>query len=730
MKTCINNTVSASLLLLVLVGCRTTYSWQPKGPMNLSGPVKQIIVDKNDSKKLYAATENGGVWVIQDYTDDNSRWRPLTDKLENLQTRGFDVSKHDSNTLIMGNGLGNLHISTDRGDTWSKLNTSNFGYIRKIAIDDIDANELSFYVASSTGLYKLEIDTASQNSVNIIETRTTDEVLDFVIDRYNTDVRYYSQRNSGVFKSEDEGRTWSHVLPLPYSSEMIKIAQPARDGSTIVKDRNQHFLLEPTGTYRSIEEPDSVGAGSDISYRNRFGGRSTDWFNAVAIDPDSSDIIFVGMDHLEYSDDGGLSFTRVHYTHEDYHHIIYNNNDVLVANDGGVYLFRKNEGGSFRNNNGKLVRPIPLNRGFNTYQFYRMAVSGNTAVGNADHNGIKFTENLNRGNPVWNGVNGSGYGNNSLENDFIHKDIKESNRSFVAFLDRSLLRLNIPYSSERSNDMTEYHDSTISVRPFTRFVDASSCTKNGIYYQNCNQYYNGLNYAIGTLAQDPREHSNTMLLSAHNSNNKTINEQDEFYIKIAKNGDLDGATVKPIWSISHTNNHVPIVSMAYSPEENGNVYALDESGKLLFNRDPDAANSWSRRGNVPARAEEPMRQLVIDAADTNNLFAISHERIFRSTDGGQSWIVSAFNPTNQNKINTIAQHHSKPKTYFVGTDRGIYYITKNSSSWRLLRENVPNAPVMQLFTEGKYLYAVTFGRGLWRCDLNNPKGGFSLPPGS
>jgi hypothetical protein len=55
------------------------------------------------------------------------------------------------------------------------------------------------------------------------------------------------------------------------------------------------------------------------------------------------------------------------------------------------------------------------------------------------------------------------------------------------------------------------------------------------------------------------------------------------------------------------------------------------------------------------------------------------------------------------------------KTY--GTERGVYFSTNSGDSWSLFCEGLPNAPTMQVFVESNYLYAVTFGRGLWRTYL-------------
>ncbi len=413
---------------------------------------------------------------------------------------------------------------------------------------------------------------------------------------------------------------------------MIKIAQPASDGSTVIKDGKQLFAIDGDGEFRSLNTPPdriTSGGNSDVGYRNIFGGRRGDWNHAVAISPTNSGEIIFGSFRPFYSKDNGTAWVGVGFGHEDLHDIVYVNNDVLTATDGGVVMLN-------RNSNGDIVEGHQfLNNGLNTFQFYRMAVNGNTAVGNTDQNGIKYTQSLNDAEPVWEDVYDSGYGDNSLENDFIHKDIKNPERTFVAYRDLSLLRLNIPYSPDRNNDLIEHHDSILPLRPFTRFIDNASCVKKGISYNNCNQYYNGLNYALGTLAQDPSEKLNTMLLSAYRSrdNARSINEQDDFFIKKSMNSHLDPTQQKPTWTISHTNGNIPIISITYSPDEKGKAYVLDESGKFLVNSDVDNTNNWDIKGQIPLKAnDETMRQLIVDQNNTSNLFSISHRHIYCSTN--------------------------------------------------------------------------------------------------
>jgi len=571
------------------------------------------------------------------------------------------------------------------------------------------------------------------NALIIKDSITNDEVLDFVIDQNKESTRYYAARNKGVFKSINYGRTWRRVLTVDSTlNEMIKISQPSNDGTVLFKvDRKLFLGNNNSNAVRSINFPDNYAFGSDVGYRNPFGGRRGDWDNAVAIDPDNSKKLFVGMDKLGFSNDMDNSWYNIYPGHEDLHDIKFVNNDILVANDGGVFKLNKGIDYSFKNSKGELTRPTSLNTGLNTYQFYRVAINGNTAVGNADHNGIKFTENLNSENPNWKDVYSSGYGNNGLENDFVYKDIKNPNRYFVQFQAMNLLRLNIPYSAQnQGNDLFVFHNPNTDLNPYMRIQGGA-----------LNQQFNNLNYPIGTIAQDPRSSSNTMLIASHNSGNNTVNYSTNFSIKISRNSNLNptGTTVNncgdrnsrtfcydqiginnqtfPTWTESYNNGNTPIVSIAYSPDKNGKVYALDEFGKFLMNTDVDNTSNWEVKVNISLNTSETMRQLIVNQNNTSSLFAISHQRIFKSTNEGETWSALNFSLPATNKINSITQHHKNFETYFVATDRGVYYTKNSGDSWSKFGEQLPNAPIMQVFTEGKYLYAVSFGRGLWRVDL-------------
>ncbi len=753
------NLITCLLTVLMLCGCGTLFHvWEPKGPFDKSGPIREITVHPGDPNRIYASSENGGVWVIDDFTDESAQWQPMTDFLENLQTRGFAISAIDSEFMVMGNGLGKIHLSFNAGGNWLKINNQSFDYIRRIIADDLEGNDAySFYVASSTGLYLVNAAALiADPAANVtITTLRSGDITDLVRESVSTGVMYAAARNEGVYRSTDFGRTWDVIL-VRNPSQMIKISRPSDDGTIFVKDGGTRLFTgnasTPSLTLVPLNNINCAGGAvgsrfcsgcSDIGYRNPFGGRSGDWCNIVAVDPEDPTVVVVGQTNLFSSNDSGATWiNNGQPDHEDYHDVLFVEDGLLVANDGGVFKATISEDGT-------VTRDRAVKKGLNTYQFFRVGVSGANAVGDADHNGVQFTENLEEESPAWTGAGRSRYGNNSLENDFVYADKKDPNRFFVLYRDQLVLRLNLPYTAA-NGDLLVFGEPQTRTNPFIRFVEGSR-----------NQQLNNLNYAVGTIAQDPRKLSNTMLMSTFESTDSTINEADNYFISISKDSNLNPTggpftginatcgttycydnpvTNFPTWEVSHDNGNTPLVSIDFSPRKDGSVYALARDGGVIYRKDiNDDSVQWFAKIPVPASTGETMRQLVVTRKntriDTGNavtsirpppfenihyfetLLAISHQSIYKSISGRGAWIRLPFQLDADNKINSITQHHKNDDHYFVATDRGVFESRDSGTTWRRFGIGLPNAPVMQIFTESQYLYAVTFGRGLWRVDL-------------
>jgi len=96
------------------------------------------------------------------------------------------------------------------------------------------------------------------------------------------------------------------------------------------------------------------------------------------------------------------------------------------------------------------------------------------------------------------------------------------------------------------------------------------------------------------------------------------------------------------------------------------------------------------------------------------LYAAAQHTISTSDDAGNSCICALFADPNEPIISLAG--HPENETLFVGTRKGVYVSTDRALNFSRFVSCCP-IPVTGLFLDHGYLYAATFGRGLWRAAL-------------
>ena len=96
-------------------------------------------------------------------------------------------------------------------------------------------------------------------------------------------------------------------------------------------------------------------------------------------------------------------------------------------------------------------------------------------------------------------------------------------------------------------------------------------------------------------------------------------------------------------------------------------------------------------------------------------------KFFESRDGGSTWANISLNLPNL-PINCIEYQRGAKEALYLGTDIGIYYKDKTSTSWIRYDEGLPNVPVTDLDIQysSKIIRASTFGRGVYEAPLVDP----------
>ena len=190
-------------------------AWDERGPFNISGRVRMIMFDPNDptGKKAFAGGVSGGLYVNSDVTNLGNTWDLVTGVPGNIAVSSMTVDPTNPQLMYIGTGEqytqgaanGNgIYKSQNGGNTWFKLNVplagggdtsaggndlrSGLYYVNDIvAWENPSGNVVLFAGVGSTG-YVGSGGGGSSSPVNIL-----------------------GLQNSGLYRSTNDGATWSRV---------------------------------------------------------------------------------------------------------------------------------------------------------------------------------------------------------------------------------------------------------------------------------------------------------------------------------------------------------------------------------------------------------------------------------------------------------------------------------------------------------------------------------------
>lgn len=654
--------------------------WRSLGPNNISGCVTQVALDPNNSNRVYALAQGGGLWKLESVADyPAATWIPLSDQHATLVGFAFAVAPSDSSIIYLAEGPSLLR-STDGGNSWASASnislwdqgTNPWSHaVRRVVVDPNDANHV--LIASNTGLWQAP-DGATWTQL------IAGDITDVAMDPGNSSIVYVAQRNVGVLKSQTGAAPWATILPWSAVQNpvdtMVKIALSASGApasrTVAVKFDQQVFVSEDSGA--SWSPPSSFPS-------DPWGEQQFDWNNVLAIDPFDSDVILVGEEALfrglRNSTDGTIAWTWVAGenlpTHEDQQSICFDPNQqglVYLSNDGGV--FRSLDGGqtwttgSSRSWDDVFNNKFNLNYGLITSLFYRVGVSaGNVvtpeAVGPAHHAGllacpfVKSTE--------WDGIQGHSWeGANTYT---------FPNQPTVFYLVQGADLWRQLYPETGTNDLME-------ILP-------------GIGWPHA-------------ICMDNTPNSLTLFVGSSSG-----------VLQFTTN---PGAN-PPVWSTASSINLAePIVSIAFAPSSPGMAYLISQSGRVFRNPNVSSPNSWVDQGsdwNAPQYGG--VSQLAVDPNNSSTLYLVTGSQIGKSIDGGAHWNAIAgadVASLGTSSFQSILADPRRNQTLYVAGSPGVFVSANAAATWSPFDDGLPNAGVSWLEWFGAYLYASTWGRGLWR----------------
>jgi photosystem II stability/assembly factor-like uncharacterized protein len=704
------------------------FRWRAIGPANMGGRIADFAVDEKNTYTIYAAVGTGGVLKS---TNNGTTWQPVFDKEPVASTGAVAVSQSNPKVVWVGTGEGNsrnssswgngVYKSTDGGETWTNMGLPESHDIPKIAIDP--KNEDVVYVAAlghlwgtnrERGIYKTA--DGGKTWQQVLSSDENTGAIDVIVDPSNPATVYaalWARRRypwgftngssgSGIYKSIDAGKTWNKLTNgLPSDVGRIGLDLYRKNPKTLF----------------AVVESDAGGAISLESMRSHAGGifRTDDsgahwtrvsdlsprgfYFGKIRVDPNNDQRVYVLGFGTAVSDDGGKTFlnTGARDLHGDCH-------AMWIDPNNSNHLLLGTDGGIYASYDKAKTwdfhNNVPLG------EFYNVAYGMDqpyTLCGGLQDNGTwcgkTVTHKSSGGGGGGGGRNASGITNDDWS--FVN-----GGDGFWAAIDPT--DPNIIYSESQGGEIDR--------------LDLRNGRRRGLKPEA----------KEGTPSF--RFNWNTPFVISH-FDPKTLYLGGDHLFRLTNRGDnweaISPDLTAPKPETMHTagsaaENYDTIVAISESPRDRNVIWVGTDDGNVQVTR--DGGKTWN---NVTANLAGVPRGLWVSRVeashhDTARAYAAIdghrsddfHTYLYATDDYGATWRAIASDiPANQ-PVKGFREDPVNANLLFTGTEFGIYMSVDRGGHWQAMKDGMPTVSVddIEIHPREHDLIAATHGRSIYVID--------------
>ena len=648
--------------------------WFSIGPVEFSGRCTNVDFHPSDPNIVYVGSASGGLWKS---TDGGDSWSTSTDFLPTLAIGAVCVLPWNPDIVLIGTGEGSgvgylqagkgifgngLLKSTDGGATWS---STSLGYtipsVHGFNVIEDNPTTHTILAGANDGLWRSTDDGDTWVQVmsngNYFDVKWKPGDSQRVYTAKGRDPFSNFQSDNGVFVSTDDGQTFTLAGTGQPSGSLI-----AKTKIAVTPDNPDHIYVHyirnsswtTLGIYRSTDSGSSWHARNTTL--NMAGGQGF-YNNVIAVDPNNSDRVIAGGTVLYVSDDGGTTFTDLNGSipfgdpiapHWDNHGLTYepgSNSNLWITTDGGPWR-STDDGETWTRRTYGIV----------SYQFYDIGVAQSDPLfmmGGTQDNGMPGREDED-----------SWFHSTFIADGFVH-NIDPADEDIV-------------YSEWQGGNHIK---STNGGQTWTSI-------QSGIY---------GSGAWITPVDQD-QANGDRLFTSTTSGIFRTTNGGGQWQ---------NVGTQTARW-------------ISLNPSDGDIVWTVSNSDGVWLST--NGGDSWTQSVALPPTGTEI--KIQADPSNLGSAFVVfggydtGVAHIVRTTDFGEIWQDVTGDFPDQ-PANTMIVDPAFPWHWYVGSDVGVWRSTDGGATWIPFGTGLVNVLIadLEIRREARKLVAGTYGRGVWEADL-------------
>ncbi len=701
----------------------------------------------NDPMTYYVGAASGGVWKTK---DGGLNWKPIFDSQEVHSIGSISVAPSDPMTIYVGTGessirsnvsIGNgVYKSEDGGDTWKHIGLKNSGRISRIVVHPKNRNLIyvgalghAYAPQKERGVFKS--DNGGQTWKHVLYIDNNTGISDIVMDPDNSRIlfagawqldlktwrRISGGPGSGLFKSEDGGDTWKRLKGngLP-NKDVGKIALAMTPASP-----DRLYALIETGDgvpYMGKEtesgelwRSDDNGKTFKLINSNRNLGGRQAYYTRTAASTDNPNEVYFMSNRFFSSIDGGISLEN----RSQLSSPNWDHHEMWIDPHNGDRMAVAGDGGiSISQNRGKSWHRtfLPI------AQLYHVTTDNNVPynvlTNRQDGPSMKGPSRSRTGNWFGPGMIQSG----------MWREIGGGESGFATADPKNP---DIIWSSASGYGplggiVTRYNENTKQYRQlevWPEFTAGSHASLLKYRFQ----------WTFPVLIS-PHDNKTIYVTSQHV--HRTTNDGQTWEV-ISPDLSLNDKSMQGFsGGLTGDNIAVEYANVIYafdeSPVQKGVLWAGTNDGLVHISQ--DNGKTWNNvTKNIPnlpklgvvrnidaSKWSAGKAYLTIEFHQIGNF----EPYVYKTENFGKSWkkITNGIKPGNLSYTRCIKEDPVREGLLYLGTENALYVSNDDGENWQSLMSNLPHSPMywMEIQEHFNDLVIGTYGRGIWILDDISP----------